>query len=63
MKNHFNGAMENRPKPMAIIVEEQLAYAMEYKAWKASGNKEGNANDPSKIHGVKCMSILFILSY
>jgi hypothetical protein len=63
MKNHFNGAMENKPKPMAITIEEQLVYAAEYEAWKASRNIKGSANDPSKIHGVKRMSILFRLPY
>jgi hypothetical protein len=63
MKGHFNGEMENRTKPQPVSVEEQLRHAVEYEAWKAAGNREGSAGDPSKVHGVKRTSILFRLTY
>jgi hypothetical protein len=63
MKGHFNGEMENRTKPQPVSVEEQLRHAIEYEAWKAAGNREGSAGDPSKVHGVKRTSILFRLTY
>ena len=38
-------------------------HAAAYETWKANGNREGSARDPSKIHGVKRISILFRLLY
>jgi hypothetical protein len=63
MQDHFNGDKETRAKPRVVTVEEQLAHAAEFLAWKASGGREGAAGDPSKVHGVKRVSILFRLSY
>jgi len=40
-----------------------LAHVAEFEVWKASKNREGGGGDPSKVHGVKCMSILFKLPY
>ena len=50
-------------KPRAVTVEEQLVHAVEYQAREANGNREGALGDPSKVHGVKRMSILFRLPY
>ena len=63
MKKHFNGALEHRGKPREVTVEEHMQYALEYEAWKQSGNRPGAAGDPSKLHGVKRLSILFRLPY
>jgi hypothetical protein len=63
MKAHFNGAVENRQKPRAVSIDEQLQYVAEYEAWKAARNKEGASGDPSKAHGVKRRSILYRLPY
>ena len=63
MKDHFNGVMENRPKPRPVSVEKQMQYAREYVAWIEAGNTPGSADDPSKLHGVKRLSILFRLPY
>jgi hypothetical protein len=63
MKVHFDGEVENRQKPRAISIEEQLQYAAEYEAWKAAGNREGGPGDPSKAHNVKRKSILYRLPY
>ena len=63
MKKHFDGKMENRPKPRTVTVEEQIRHALECEAWKAAGNRDGSARDPSKIYGLKRLSILFRLPY
>ena len=63
MKDHFNEFVENRPKPCVVIVEEQIRHGLECKAWKALGNKDGAPGDPSKIYGLKRLSILFRLPY
>jgi hypothetical protein len=63
MKDHFNGLVEDRDRPNIVSVKEQLAYAADYEAWKETGNSEGSAGDPSKIHGVKRRSIFFRLTY
>lgn len=63
MKDHFDGLMENRSKPRAVTVEEQMQHALQCEAWKAAGNREGAAGDPSKIFGLKRLSILFRLPY
>ena len=63
MKDHFNGAQETRPKPLAITVEEQLQHALDCEAWRAAGHKDGAAGDPSKVHGVKRLSSLYRLPY
>jgi hypothetical protein len=63
MKDHFDGKMEERPKPRSVGVEDQMQHAAQYAAWKASGNREGAAGDPSKVHGVKRLSILYRLPY
>ena len=63
MQDHFNGARETRVKPRAMTVDEQLEYAAEFEAWKANGGREGTAGDPSKVHGIKRVSILFRLPY
>lgn len=63
MKDHFNGALETRPKPRVITAEDQLAHAAEFAAWKEAGHREGAAGDPSKLHGVKRASSLNRLPY
>ncbi len=63
LKDHFNGQIEHRPKPREVTVEDQIRHALECEAWKADGNRWGAAGDPSKIHGVKRLSILFRLPY
>ena len=63
MKEHFNGCIENRSKPREVTVEDQIRHAVEYEAWKAAGNRDGAAGDPSKVHGVKRLSILYRLPY
>lgn len=63
MKDHFNGVVENRPKPRVVTVENQIRHALECEAWKASGNRAGAPGDPSKIYGLKRLSILFRLPY
>ena len=63
MKDHFNGAQETRSKPPAITMEEQLQHALDCKAWRAAGHRDGTAGDPSKVHGVKRLSILYRLPY
>ena len=63
MQDHFNRTRETRSKLRVVTIEEQLAHEAEYQAWKANGNREGALGDPSKVHGVKCMSILFRLPY
>jgi hypothetical protein len=45
MKAHFNGAVENRQKPRAVSIDEQLQYVAEYEAWKAARNKEGASGE------------------
>jgi hypothetical protein len=59
VKDHFNSQIENRKMPGRVSVEEQVRYGEEYVAWKAAGNRDGGAGDPSKKHGVKRNSILF----
>jgi hypothetical protein len=63
MKCHFNGQMEDRPPPHVVSVEEQMQHAADYTAWKENGNSGGVTGDPSKIHGVKRLSILHRLPY
>jgi hypothetical protein len=63
VKDHFNGQIENREMSSRVSVEEQVWYGEEYAAWKAAGNRDGGAGDPSKKHGVKRNSILFQLPY
>jgi hypothetical protein len=63
VKDHFNGQIENREMPGQVSVEEQVRYGKEYAAWKATGNRDGGAGDPSKKYGVKRNSILFRLLY
>ena len=63
MKDHFNSFMEKWPKPCTVTVEEQIRHAEEYQAWKAAGNRGGAAGDPSRVHGVKRLSILYRLPY
>jgi hypothetical protein len=59
VKDHFNGQIENREMPGRVSVEELVWYGEEYAAWKAAGNRDGRAEDPSKKHGVKRNNILF----
>ena len=61
MKAHFDGEIENRPKPHAITIEEQIQHALECEAWRAKIGRDGVGADPSKIHGLKRLSILFKL--
>jgi hypothetical protein len=63
MKDHFDGQVERREVPHRVSVEDQLRYGKEYKAWKATGHREGNLDDPSKKHGVKQNCILKTLPY
>ena len=63
MKDHFNSLMENQLKPRPVTVEDQIRHAEEYTAWKAAGNRNGAPEDPSRVHGVKRLSILYRLSY
>jgi len=63
MKVLFNSAIKNHPKPCIVIIKEQLHHAMEYKAWKASGYREGIDRDPSKLYSVKWLNILYRLPY
>ena len=63
MKVHFDGEMENRPKPHAITVEKQIQHALECEAWRATIGRDGAGVDPSKIHDLKRLSILFKLPY
>jgi hypothetical protein len=63
MIQNFDGRIEERTKPKKVSGEKQLQYADEYEQWKAVGNKDGAAGDPSKVHGVKRKSILYMLPY
>jgi hypothetical protein len=63
MKDHFNGNMEDRPKPQLVTVDNQMQYAADYESWKAGGYRDGGGGDPSKLHGVKRLSILNRLPY
>jgi hypothetical protein len=63
MKDLFDGCMEDRPKPPPVTVEEQLQHATEYEAWKAASSREVGSRDPSKLHGVKRLSILYRVPY
>jgi hypothetical protein len=63
MKEHFDGNMETRGKPDPVTVEEQLRYTVQYQAWRDARNRPGAPRDPSKLHGVKRMSILNPLPY
>ena len=63
MEDHFNGFVENRPKPRTVTVEDQIRHTEEYEAWKAAGSRGSTAGDPSRVHGVKRLSILFRLPY
>ena len=63
MKVHFTGKPEHRPKPEIVSFEEQIQHAEEYIAWKDARNCEGSIGDPSKVHGVKRVSILNRLPY
>jgi hypothetical protein len=63
MKEYFDGKMEARDKPIPITMQDQLRCAAEYQAWRDAGNKAGAAGDPSKVHGVKRISILNRLPY
>jgi hypothetical protein len=63
LKDHFDGRIESRGKPVRVSIEEQLKRGEEYATWKESGNREGTTGDPSKKHGVKRISILFTLPY
>ena len=63
MKDHFNGFVENQPKPHIVTMEEQRRHAKEYQAWKVARNRDGAAGDPSRVHGVKHLSILYRLPY
>ena len=55
--------MQTRPRPEVVSAEEQVQHANEYCAWKEAGNREGAPGDPSKVHGVKRVSILNRLPY
>ena len=63
MKEHFTGFAETHPRPEVVSAEEQVQYANEYCAWKEAGNQEDASGDPSKVHGVKRVSILNRLPY
>ena len=63
MKEYFTGFAETRPRPEVVSAEEQVQHAKEYCAWKEVGNREGAPGDPSKVHGVKRVSILNRLPY
>jgi hypothetical protein len=63
MKEHFNGHKEERPLPRAVSVEEQMQHAADYAVWKAGVSRDGATGDPSKVHGVKRLSILHRLPY
>jgi hypothetical protein len=63
MKEHFDGNMETRGKPVLVTIEEQLRNAAQYQAWRDAGNRPGAPGDPSKLHGVKRTSILNRLPY
>jgi hypothetical protein len=63
VKDHFNGQIENREMPGRMSVVEQVRYGEEYAAWKAVGNRDGGAKDPSKKYSMKRNSILFRLPY
>lgn len=63
MKDLIDGAMEHCPKPCAVTVEEQMQHVVEFATWKANGSRDGIAEDPSKVHGIKQLSILYALLY
>jgi hypothetical protein len=63
MKDHFDGKVEVREIPSAVSVEEQLCCTQEYQAWRDAKNRAGASRDPSKVHGVKRVSILNRLPY
>ena len=46
-----------------VTVGKQMQHAKEFQAWKSVGNKDGAPEDPSRMHGVKKLSILFHLPY
>jgi hypothetical protein len=63
MKDHFDGKVEVREKPSAVSMQDQLRRAAEYQAWRDAGNRAGASGDPSKVHGIKRVSILNRLPY
>jgi hypothetical protein len=63
MKDHFDGKIERRGKPVPITVQDQIRCATEYQAWRDAGNMAGTPGDPSKVHGVKRLCILNRLPY
>ena len=63
MKKHFNCEVESHAKPRAISVKKQLQHIVEYEAWKEASSREGAVGDPSKLYGVKKISISYRLSY
>ena len=63
MKEHFIGFAETGPRPKVVSAEDQVQHMKEYCAWKEVGNQEGAPGDPSKVHGVKRVSILNRLPY
>jgi hypothetical protein len=63
MKDHFDGKIETRGKPVLVTVQDQIRYATEYQVWRDAGNKVGIPGDPSKVHRVKRLCILNCLPY
>jgi len=63
MKEHFNGEMELRGPAAVVSTDKQLQHAEEYAAWRVAGNRDGAVGDPSKVHGVKRISIFYMLPY
>jgi hypothetical protein len=50
MKDHFDGKIERRGKPVPVTVQDQIRCATEYQAWRDAGNRAGTPGDPSKVH-------------
>jgi hypothetical protein len=62
-KVHFNGESEVRNKLRLVTMDEKIQQTKEFEAWKGVGNRFSIVGDPSKVHGVKGLNILYRLLY
>jgi hypothetical protein len=63
MKEHLDGKIEARIKPIPVTMQEQLCYIAKYQVRRDAGNRLVAPGDPSKVYGVKkiCFLNQFIL--
>ena len=62
-KSWFNGKIEKRTKPRALLTDEIIKNGTERDEWIAKGGKPGARNDPVHKHGMKRMCALWKLPY